>query len=29
MLKTNKLTTSFIKFTNALEKAKNHNEYNM
>ncbi|MFM7977870.1 MAG: hypothetical protein ACKPKO_01030 [Candidatus Fonsibacter sp.] len=27
MSKINKLTTSFIKFTNALEKVKNQDEY--
>ncbi|MFM7980686.1 MAG: hypothetical protein ACKPKO_15340 [Candidatus Fonsibacter sp.] len=29
MSKVNKLTTSFIKITNALEKVKNQNEYNI
>ncbi|MFM7988735.1 MAG: hypothetical protein ACKPKO_56420 [Candidatus Fonsibacter sp.] len=29
MSKTNKLTTSFIKITNALEKVKNQDEYNI
>ena len=29
MLKVNKLTTSFIKITNAIDKARNHDEYYM
>ena len=29
MLKVNKLTTSFIKHTNATDKARNQYEYNM
>ena len=29
MLKVNKLTTSFIKVTNAIDKARNQDEYNI
>ena len=29
MLKVNKLTTSFIKITNAIDKARNQDEYNI